>query len=214
MNTQKITVKQYDSWIEKGILTKYDRIELLKGEIVEKSRKTPQHCYFTDVFMRRFFKIFDDKVIVRNQNPIRLDEFSEPEPDIVLATPRNDGFEYSHPTPDEIHLILEVSNEVTLNFDRNTKGEAYSRAGIRQYLVLNVPEKTLEDYREPGADGFQTKQTYRAGQTFNLVAFPEISLQVSDFFSCNFSRITKTGTLELTSKISYQMPAAEVRSFL
>ena len=85
-----------------------------------------------------------------------------------------------HPTPEEIYLILEVSDS-TLSYDRNTKGEAYARAGIRQYLVLNVQEKTLEDYREPGADGFQSKQTLRAGQEFNLVAFPEIKLNVSDF---------------------------------
>ncbi len=48
-------------------------------------------------------------------------------------------------------------------------------------ILLNVQEKTLEDYREPDSDGFQSKQTYRAGQNFNLVAFPDVSLQVKDF---------------------------------
>jgi hypothetical protein len=47
--------------------------------------------------------------------------------------------------------------------------------------VLNVQDKTIEDYREPSADGFQSKQTYRVGQSFNLVAFPEITISVSDF---------------------------------
>jgi hypothetical protein len=167
MNPSLITVKKYDSLIEKGILTKYDRVELLNGIIVEKPAKTPQRCYLSDKVTYLFFKLFDEIAIVRNQNPIWLDEFSEPEPDIVLAIPKDDEYENSHPTPDEIFLILEVSDS-TLSYDRNTKGEAYARAGIRQYLVLNVPEKTVEDYREPGADGFQSKQTHRAGQEFNL----------------------------------------------
>ncbi|MEO6588851.1 MAG: Uma2 family endonuclease, partial [Pyrinomonadaceae bacterium] len=72
-------------------------------------------------------------------------------------------------------------SDSTLGYDRNTKGEAYARAGIEQYLVLNIQEKTLEDYREPGADGFQSKQTLRAGQQIDLVAFPDLNLNVSDF---------------------------------
>lgn len=89
-------------------------------------------------------------------------------------------YDYKHPTPAEIYLILEISDS-TLSLDRNAKAVAYARAGIRQYLLLNVGEQTIEDYREPGFDGFQSKQTLRAGQTLTLVAFPEISLEVADF---------------------------------
>ena len=130
--------------------------------------------------MYRFFKLFGEKAVVRIQNPIWLDELSEPEPNIVLAKARDDDYENSHPTPAEIYLILEVSDS-TLDYDRNTKGEAYARAGIPQYIVLNVQEKLLEDYREPGTDGFQSKQTYRAGEQFNLAVFPDILLSVDEF---------------------------------
>lgn len=121
-----------------------------------------------------------DKACVRNQNLVWLDEFSEPEPDIVLAQPPFEKYFDKHPTPDEIFLILEISDS-TLSYDRNTKGAAYARAGIRQYLLLNVQDNTLEDYREPGADGFQSKQTRRAGNSFNLVAFSDVSLAVENF---------------------------------
>lgn len=180
MNVNLLTVKKYDFLIEKGILTKYDRIELLNGLIVEKLPKSPRHCASNDRAFRLFLKFLEEKVCVRNQNPIWLDEVSEPEPDIVLTRPPFERYFDGHPTPDEIYLILEIADS-TLTYDRQTKGAAYARAGIRQYLVLNVQEKTLEDYREPGADGYGSKQTYRAGQVFNLVAFPDISLNVSDF---------------------------------
>jgi Uma2 family endonuclease len=180
VNLRRITVKEYDAMIENGVFDENDQIELLNGVIIEKMPKGTKHSAATYRIARKFFKLFDDVAVIRVQDAIWLDEFSEPEPDIVLAAPKDDEYENSHPTPDEIFVILEVSDS-TLSYDRNTKSLAYARAGIRQYLVLNVPEKTLEDYREPNADGFQSKQTLRAGQKFNLVAFPEIYLEVNDF---------------------------------
>lgn len=177
---RRISVAEYDQMIGSGVFDENDPIELINGVIIEKMPKGTRHSSANDRVTRIFYKTFGDDVIIRNQNPIWLDDFSEPEPDIVLAAPRKDEYENSHPTPREIYLILEVSDS-TLGYDRTTKGEAYARAGIRQYLVLNIQEGTLEDYREPSAGGFQSKQTLRAGKTFNLVAFPEISFNVTDF---------------------------------
>lgn len=191
LKLRQITVEEYDEMIKNGVFDENDQVELLNGAIVEKMSKGTKHSAANDCAMRVFYCHFGETVFIRNQNPIWLDEFSEPKPDVVLAMTKEDEYENSHPTPDEIYLILEVS-DTTLGYDRNTKGEAYARAGIRQYLVLNVQEKTLEDYREPSANEFQTKQTHRAGQTFNLVAFPEISLQVSDFFPTGSTEAQRT----------------------
>ena len=180
LKLRQITVEEYDLMIESGVFDEDDQIELLSGVIIEKMPKVTEHSSANDRAARVFFKTLNEKVFIRNQNPIWLDGFSEPEPDIVLAAPKAGEYENSYPTPDEILLILEIADS-TLGYDRNTKGAAYARAGIRQYIVLNVQEKTLEDYREPNTDGFQSKQTYRAGQNFNLVAFPEVFLKVSDF---------------------------------
>jgi Uma2 family endonuclease len=182
LKLRQITVKEYDAMIESGVFKEDDQVELLNGVIIEKMPKGPQHSSTNDRVTRVFYRNFGDEVIIRNQNPIWLDNFSEPEPDIVLAVHKEDEYENSHPTPNEILLILEVSDS-TLGYDRKTKGESYARAGIRQYLLLNVHDKTIEDYREPNTDGYQSKQTYRAGQVFNLVAFPEIQLPVSNFFA-------------------------------
>lgn len=182
LKLRQITVEEYDAMIEKGVFDEDDKVELLNGAIIEKMPKGNKHSAATDRIAKFFDRNFNEILFVRNQNPIWLDEYSEPEPDIVLAVLREDEYENSHPRPEEIYLILEVADS-TLGYDRNTKSSAYAQAGIRQYLILNVQEKTLEDYREPSADGFQSKQTYRAGQEFNLVAFSEITLKVDDFLS-------------------------------
>lgn len=177
---RQITTQEYDLMIESGVFDETDLIELLNGVIIEKMPKGTKHATLNDIIATRFIKHLSEKVCVRNQNPIWLDDFSEPEPDIVLAKPPFEKYFENHPTPEDIFLILEIADS-TVGYDRDTKGLAYARAGIKHYILLNVQEKTLEDYREPGADGFQSKQTYRAGESFNLVAFPEISFEAKDF---------------------------------
>lgn len=76
---------------------------------------------------------------------------------------------------------MEIS-DTTLAYDRDYKAHAYSRNGIRQYLLLNLQNETVEDYRQPAADGYGAKQTYRRGDDFDLVAFPEIRIRVDDLF--------------------------------
>lgn len=180
LKLRQITVKEYDSMIENGVFDENDQIELLNGAIIEKMPKGTKHATLNDIIATRLIQQLGTRVVVRNQNPIWLDEFSEPEPDIVLAEMPFDKYFNGHPIPSEILLILEIS-DTSIGYDRNTKGAAYARAGIKQYLLLNIQDKTIEDYREPNIDGYQSKQTYHAGQTFNLVAFSDVLLSVNDF---------------------------------
>jgi Uma2 family endonuclease len=67
-----------------------------------------------------------------------------------------------------------------LGLDRNAKALAYARAGLPQCLIINVAGRAVEDYRDPAPDGYRTKHTYVAGQSFNLVAFPELTINAAD----------------------------------
>ena len=176
-----ITVSEYDRMIEAGIYTENDRIELLNGEIVEIMPKGPKHTSANSKIVRFFIRLFNEEVIVRSQDPIRLDDFSEPEPDVVLANWDAKEYSENHPTPNDILLVMEIS-DTTLGYDRDSKAIAYSRSGIQQYLLLNLKNETLEDYREPNADGYGAKRTYRSGDVFNLVAFPEIEIKFDNLF--------------------------------
>lgn len=176
-----ITTSEYDRMIEAGIYTENDRIELLNGEIIELMPKGPRHVYFNESIADFFKERLGKDVDVRSQNPIHLDDFSEPEPDIVLAKPPRENYLEKHPTPADILLVMEIS-DATLAYDREDKALAYSRNGIRQYLLLNLQNETLEDYREPNADGYGFKRTLRKGDVLNLAAFPEIEIKIDDLF--------------------------------
>ncbi len=176
-----ITVAEYDRMIEAGIYTENDRIELLNGEIIQVMPKGTKHTSANSRIVRFFIKLFDEKVIVRSQDPIRLDNFSEPEPDIVLANWDEKEYLENHPTPADILLVMEIS-DTTLAYDRDDKASAYSRNGIGQYLLLNLNNETIEDYREPSADGYQFKRTLRKGDSLNLTAFPDVEIKIDDLF--------------------------------
>jgi len=175
-----INVEMYDAMIENGILDENDNVELLNGEIIEKMPKGTRHTSKTRIITRFFYQILDDDIVIQVQDPIRLEDSSEPEPDIVLARPDEKNYAERHPTPEDILLIVEISDS-TLHLDRFDKGLAYSRNGINQYLIVNVANNTIEDYQNPSADGYQSKQTYKAGEKFSLISFPEIEIAVEDF---------------------------------
>ena len=176
-----ITVAEYNRMIEAGIYTENNHIELLNGEIIELMPKGPKHTAANSRIVRFFIRLFDEKIIVRGQDPIWLDGISEPEPDIVLAKWSETDYSESHPTPADILLVMEIS-DTTLIYNREAKARAYSRNGIRQYLLLNLKNETIEDFREPSEDGYQFKRTLRKGDSFNLVAFPEIEINLDDLF--------------------------------
>lgn len=177
-----ISVREYDRMIEIGLFDEDERIELLNGEIVEIMPKGTKHTSATSKTNRVFNKLFVEKAIIRIQDPIILNDFSEPEPDIVLAKLEENEYAERDPMPEDILLLMEIS-DTTLPYDRDVKSIAYARANISQYLIFNLAEETIEDYREPAPDGYGFKKTYRRGNVFSLVEFPEIEIKIDDLLN-------------------------------
>jgi Uma2 family endonuclease len=176
---RKFTVAEYSLMGETGILHPDERVELLEGEIQKMSPKGPKHSSSTMRADNCFRKHLGDRVMVRVQEPIVISKHSEPEPDVVLAIPNDKDYADHHPTPQEVLLVLEIS-DTTLAKDRIIKARLYAQAGVIQSCILNVNSRELEDYRDPDQSGYRTKHTYKADESFTLVAFPDIRIAVSD----------------------------------
>lgn len=176
---RKLSVKDYEKMIDVGIFDEDDRVELLDGVIIQMSPKKTRHANINDEIAEFFIANFAGRAVVRNQNPVVLDDFSEPEPDIVLARPPRRQYLDAHPTAADVLLVVEIS-DATIAKDRR-KAVNYARSGIAQYLIFNLNTDEIEDYREPAADGFRFKRTHDAAASFNLVAFPEVEIKVADW---------------------------------
>jgi len=175
---RRFTVEEYYLMGEAGIFRPEERLELIEGEIHLMSPRGPKHSSSITYASDCFRKYLGRRVIIRTQDAIHLDDYSEPEPDLVLAVPPKRRYIDHHPTPSEILLVLEIA-ESSLAQDRQ-KSRVYAKAGIIQYCLLNLKTEKLEDHRNPGPAGYRSKETYQADQSFNLVAFPDIWIGVAE----------------------------------
>ncbi|MBD1842231.1 Uma2 family endonuclease [Cyanobacteria bacterium FACHB-63] len=173
------TVEQYHRMIATGILQEGDRVELIRGEIVEKASIGTKHAAGVRRLNRLFFNKFGDQVLISVQNPVEVDEYSEPEPDIALLRPREDFYASAHPTPDDVFLLIEVSDS-TIRYDRTVKIPLYAEDNIAEAWIVDVNAELVEVYRQPSATGYRPLQTSMRGQTIELLAFPGVPISVDE----------------------------------
>src|SRR5688572_439926 len=165
--------------IAAGILDENDRVELISGEILNKMSIGPSHAATVKRLNRIFSNLVADRCVVSVQDPIALDDFSEPEPDLALLAPRADLYGSSHPTPGEVYLIVEVADS-SLRFDRERKIPLYAAAGIPEVWLVDLIEKLLTRYRNPMRGNYTEISQHGASETIPVPNIPGASLVVSD----------------------------------
>ncbi|MDQ3649450.1 MAG: Uma2 family endonuclease [Acidobacteriota bacterium] len=173
------TTDEYEKMVKTRIFGVDERLELIEGVIVKMSPKGVKHLNGVRRANAIFSKHVGDRTVILTQDAIRLSDNSEPEPDLALLAPPLAKYDTRHPMPSDIFLILEIADS-SLSFDRKDKTRLYASAGIVHYCILNLKARELEDYRDPGKDGYRRKQTHTTGQSFNLVAFPELMINVDE----------------------------------
>ena len=175
---RRFTVDDYYAMAEAGILSHDERVELVNGEIVEMSPIGDRHAYSVDELVDTLVNRFRGRARVRCQNPLRFDGLREVQPDVALLKLRDDMYSTGHPGPDDVLLLIEVSDS-TLAYDRNVKLPMYARFDIPECWVVNIPDGLIEVYTDPSDGEYQTRRAYAADESVSSSAFPDISLSVS-----------------------------------
>lgn len=176
---KKFTVKDYYTMAEVGILTSDMKVELINGDIVTMSPSKSIHSGMINHLSRLFYNNQIEECIIV-QNPIRINNHSEPEPDIVIAKYKEDSYQSKHPEPDDIYLILEVSDS-TLEKDRTTKVDLYAKAGIPCYWIINLIDKQIEVFSNPLLGKYAKKIIVNTGDKLILES-PSLSFSYTDIF--------------------------------
>lgn len=179
---KKFTVSQYHQMIKTGILTDRDRVELLNGEIIEMSPVGRRHAACVDRLTELFVLQLVSKAIVRIQNPIRLSNDSEPQPDIAILKRRDDFYATGHPRPSDIFLVIEVA-DTTIEFDREIKIPTYAQENIPIVWLVDLNAQVVEVFQEPTVQGYQNCQQFQSGQILTIPNFPEIQIKVEQVLS-------------------------------
>ena len=175
----KFDVHQYREMAKAGILTSDDRVELIDGVIIAMSGTGPEHNATLNSSTRFWVIRLGERAIVQIQSSIRLDELNEPQPDVAILKPRIDFYRYRLPGPDDVLLVVEVS-DTSLRHDRRTKLALYARFGVPEVWIANIRARTIEAYTDPSNGEYTTRRTFRPGQTVTPAAFPDVALPVAD----------------------------------
>jgi Uma2 family endonuclease len=179
LTRRRFTVDEYYAMARAGILSADDRVELLDGEIVEMPPIGPGHAYSVDGINELLMRRFGDRARVRIQNPIRLNQYNEPEPDFALVRRREDLYRNGHPTPEDVFLVIEVA-DTTLAIDRRVKTLLYARAALPEVWIIDLQHDLVLVHRDPGPDGYRLVTTARRGDQLQMLAFPNEIITVDE----------------------------------
>ena len=176
---RRFTADEYQLMGKVGILSEDDRLELLDGEIVEMAPIGSRHQATVDRLNLLFTSRASESATVRVQGPVRLGDNSEPQPDLMLLRLREDFYASAHPRPDDVLLLVEVS-DTSAEYDREVKIPLYARHGIAEVWLVRLEDGVLDVSRQPTADGYaQTTQAGR-GETLSIQAVGGMELGVDE----------------------------------
>ena len=170
---RRFTVDEYYRMAEAGIIRPDERVELVDGRIVAMNPIGSPHAWCVSRLNRVFMP--RDDVLTNVQNPICLDDRSEPEPDLVvmrLETPTD-----RHPRPEDILLVIEVA-DTSLAYDRGVKLPMYAQAGIPEVWVVNLVGEAIERYADPTGGGYRVVERVGRGERLESVAVPSLWVDV------------------------------------
>jgi len=173
------TVDEYHRMGEVGIFTEDDRVELIQGEIIQMSPIGNRHVVCVDRATNILVSTLGKEGLVSIQNPLQLDNYSEPQPDVIVLKPRADYYSGRTRTPSDVLLMIEVS-DTTLRYDCNVKVPLYAASGVFEIWIEDLQNDAILIYRDPAGITYKTTFTRRRGEAISPLAFPGVAFAVDD----------------------------------
>jgi Uma2 family endonuclease len=169
---KRFTFNDWEKMAEVGILSPPERVELIDGYFILMKPPSSRHASIVAAAAHFFSPLFPEKAGVWCQNPIFLDPFAVPLPDIVLVRPREDFYAERLPKPEDIFLIIEVAN-TSLEYDLSVKLQLYAIAGISEYWVADLRNDRLIVHAKPVGDLYAEVRELHRGETLAPLRLPE-----------------------------------------
>ena len=179
LTEHRFTVDEYHRMGDAGIFHEDDRVELIRGRIVQMSAIGRRHAGCVNYLGNTLARLLGQRAVVGVQNPVILDLEGEPRPDVAVLVPRPEFYRDRHPAPADILLLIEVA-DTTLDYDRDEKVPVYAETGVQEVWLVNLPGNAIEIYRDPRDGRYADVRTARRGSTIAPLAFPDLALRVAE----------------------------------
>jgi Uma2 family endonuclease len=175
----RFTIDEYHRMGEVGIFHEDSRVELIEGDVVHMCPIGTRHTGGVNRLNALFTRRLGSRAVVSVQNPMILDDYSEPQPDLTILAARSDFYSGAHPRPADVLLAVEVSDS-RVSYDRGIKVALYARKHIRELWLVDIPGGALEVYRRPTASGYREHQRLVRGRRIAPLAFPRLHFRVAE----------------------------------
>lgn len=177
----RFSVDDYYKMIEMGMIEDYEKAEIIDGEMVPKMTIGDRRALAIDLLNNLLVKSLPNSFRVRVQNPLRLGEYDEPEPDFVVSDlTLYDG--KRHPRPAETVLVIEIS-DASLKHDRDIKLPLYAEAGIHEVWIVNLRNNVIEVHQNPSLGVYQQVSIFRTGERLKSSVLPQLEFEVDAIIS-------------------------------
>lgn len=178
---RRFSVGEYHRMGEAGIFHDGDRVELIGGEIIEMTPIGSRHAACVNKINHFLVGFAGRDYVVSPQNPILLDEKNELQPDFALLKHRDDFYAGSLPVPDEVSLIIEVS-DTSLSYDREVKLPLYARSGIPEVWIVDLTNNMIVVYSRPQEGSYSVARKFTHGDKLTSESIENLSLSASEIF--------------------------------
>ncbi|MCG8353474.1 MAG: Uma2 family endonuclease [Chloroflexales bacterium] len=156
-------------------------MELIDGEVRLTSPIGPLHIALVNKLNHMLTFQLGTQAIVSIQNPIQLDDFSEPQPDIAILHAREDFYALATARADDVLFVIEIADR-SIDYDRNEKAPRYAAAHIRELWIVDVNRKIIEQYSKPHKEEYTQILKLFPDATLQSQSLPAIVIEVSKIF--------------------------------
>ena len=156
---RRLTVCQYNKMTTAGVIDEDDPVELIEGLIVSKRGRNRPHIVAGNKGLSALLRIIPTGWHVAKEDPVTTSDWSKPEPDLAIVRGGAEDYLDRDVTALDVALVIEIA-ESSLSADQNVLARVYAASGIPVYWIVNLVDRQLEVYTNPGAEGYQTSQVY------------------------------------------------------
>ncbi|MDQ6783138.1 MAG: Uma2 family endonuclease [Actinomycetota bacterium] len=171
------SVEEWHRMGEAGLFDEDARVELVGGEVVKMTPIGNHHLASVNRLNRLFVVAVGERAIVSIQNPVRLDDHSEPQPDVALLHPRADDYAGATPGPGDAFLIVEVADS-SLAWDRDEKAPRYGAAGVPMCWVADLNAGEVLVFSGPGPMGYRDLHRAQRGEDLVVKGLSGVAVSV------------------------------------
>ena len=175
----RFSVDEYYKMIELGMLKDYEKAEIIEGELIKNMPIGNRHASCVEKLNEILRDELGKSVSLRSQQPVRFDDFNEPQPDLAILERREDFYSQITPVPNNVLILIEVS-DTTLKYDRDVKLPLYAEAEIQEVWIINLQSNIVELHQRPSNGLYQFVKIFNRGETVQSEVLPNLTLSVDE----------------------------------